>query len=262
MRAKKMLTYITGGCALISAVLAFVIGKPSNCIWYDYSMAIFGSALLGLIMSITEYFVERRRAMETFLRASRKVLSKLRKIEYFKTDTSIDNILDCFVNEQFNEYEMKKYRREFNEAIESCRAIADIDLGELSDAYGNLDFFFNGKIRGDLAYSKIYNRLSEYVEWVYRENFHFQLLKDGGGNFAVCAKKAVNICNALFEVREYAEDGGVIKRVFRQVVDDIADALDVFWCKTYYKTQEKPLEHNLVCEIRNISSYDAENSQE
>ena len=57
MKAKKWLTIITLVITVISLVLAFIIGKNSNCITYDISMAIFGGAALGFIMSFTEYYV-------------------------------------------------------------------------------------------------------------------------------------------------------------------------------------------------------------
>lgn len=63
MKAKKWLTVITLIVSILSLVAAFVIAKDSNCIFYDVSMALLGSAVLGFIMSITEYYVERRKAM-------------------------------------------------------------------------------------------------------------------------------------------------------------------------------------------------------
>ena len=56
MKAKKWLTIITLVITALSLVLAFIIGKNSNCITYDISMAIFGGAALGFIMSLTEYY--------------------------------------------------------------------------------------------------------------------------------------------------------------------------------------------------------------
>ena len=47
-------------------------------------------------MSLTEYFTERRKAMEDFLRASYKVYSKLRKIKYIDTDEPRDLIRKFF----------------------------------------------------------------------------------------------------------------------------------------------------------------------
>ena len=299
MKAKKWLSIITFGCSIISAVIAFLIGKSSNSILYDFSMAIFGSALLGFIMSIIEYNVERRTAMEVFWIESRKALAKLRKIKYFNADAPLDKILDCFAEEQGNEFvetmgnaagilslkmehtkrddliswfeenipmsfspdddineelntyyksSMKSYRLDVQKVIDSCYAVADIDLDELVNAYGNLDFFFNCKIRNKLAYSKIYDKIKEYRNLALAEKYHFQLLNEGKGNFAICAKKAMDICGKVFEEKEISTDAFNSKVVYQTVFDDIDDALEVFRCKIYYKKQDTVLEHNPICE--------------
>ena len=79
MKAKKWLTIITLVITALSLVFAFIIGKNSNCITYDISMAIFGGAALGFIMSLTEYYVERRKAMEEFWLQATKVLNELNR---------------------------------------------------------------------------------------------------------------------------------------------------------------------------------------
>ena len=76
MKAKKWLTIITLFVATISLVLAYVIGKDNNSISYDITMALLGSAILGFIMSITEYYAERRKAMEESYIQAIKVLQK------------------------------------------------------------------------------------------------------------------------------------------------------------------------------------------
>lgn len=301
MRAKKWLSIITLGCSLISAILALLIGKSSTSIWYDFSMAIFGSALLGFIMSIIEYNVERRTAMEVFWKESRKALAKLRKIKYFNTDAPLDKILDCFSEEQHNEFvkmmgnaadspslrvehakrddliswfeenipmsfspdddineelntyyesAMENYRLNVKEVIDSCYAVADIDLGELDNAYGNLDFFINCKNRGKLANSKIYDKIKEYRNLALAEKYHFQVLNEGKGNFAVCAKKAMKICEKVFEVKESTTDAFKSKEVYQTVFDDIDDALEDFRCKIYYKKQKTELKHYPICGLQ------------
>lgn len=301
MKAKKWLSIITFGCSIISAIIAVLISKSSNRIFYDFSMAVFGSALLGFIMSIIEYNVERRTAMEVFWKESRIALAKLRKIKYFNTDAPLDKILDCFTEEQGNEFvktmgsaagilslkaehtkrddliswfeenipmsfspdddideelntyyksSMESYRFDVQKVIDSCIAAADIDLSELDNAYGNLDFFINCKIRNKLAYSKIYDKIKEYRELALVEKYHFQLLNEGKGNFAVCARKAMDICRKVFEEKESSTDTYNSKVVYQTAFDDIDDALKVFWCKIYYKKQETALNHIPVCGLQ------------
>ncbi|MCI9450063.1 MAG: hypothetical protein HFE30_07425 [Clostridiales bacterium] len=311
MKAKKWLSIITLGCSFISAILAILIGKSSNCIWYDFSMAVFGSALLGFIMSITEYSVTRRTAMEIFWQEAEKALKKLRKIKYFNTDIPLEKILDCFAEEQHNKFvkelgsaadslsvkaeytkkddliswfeknvpmsfsedddidailnsyyesSMASYRRNVQKVIDSCLAAADIDLGSLDNAYGNLDFFVNGNIRNSLVYTQIYSKIREYRNLALAEKYHFQLLNEGKGNFAVCAEKALHICDKIFEVKESSNDIYNSKIVYQTAFDDIDDALEEFRCKIYHKGQEEPVKHIPVCGVQKNIFGDAEDS--
>ena len=102
MKAKKWVTLITFSISAVSLIFALIAQCPCLDLIYDISMAIFGSALLGFIMSLIEYFTERRKAMEDFLSAAYKVYVQLRKIKLLKLDRPQDLILDCIAEEQYN----------------------------------------------------------------------------------------------------------------------------------------------------------------
>lgn len=104
MKAKKWLTVITLIVSILSLVAAFVIRKDSNCIFYDVSMALLGSAVLGFIMSITEYYVERRKAMEEFWIQAINILKELRKIKHLDLDAPADLIIEAFSEDRSNEW--------------------------------------------------------------------------------------------------------------------------------------------------------------
>ena len=102
MKAKKWVTFITAGISAVSLICAIIANCVCIDLMYDISMAVFGSALLGFIMSLIEYFAERRKAMEDFLRAAYKVYVQLRKIKLLKLDQPQDLILDCISEEHHN----------------------------------------------------------------------------------------------------------------------------------------------------------------
>lgn len=102
MSGKKWLTIITFVCTVIALIVAFLVGKDSGCIAYDIVMAVFGSALLGFIMSLTEYFVEKRRAMECFWQEARDALIKLRKVKYIDITAPVELVHACFQEEWSN----------------------------------------------------------------------------------------------------------------------------------------------------------------
>lgn len=102
MKVKKLLTIITLVIMVLSLVITFVIGKNSNCIIYDISMAIFSGAALSFIVSLTEYYVEKRKAMEEFWLQAIKILNKLKKIKYLDVDAPINLIVDAIQEEDSN----------------------------------------------------------------------------------------------------------------------------------------------------------------
>lgn len=68
MNAKKWVTIVTLICTIIAVVLmtVFKCCFSDGNIGYDIALAIFGSALLGLIMSLVEYFSERKKPWNNF----------------------------------------------------------------------------------------------------------------------------------------------------------------------------------------------------
>lgn len=81
---------------------AIFIGKECNCICYDIFMAIFGSALLGFIISFVEYFGERRNSMEWFYQEASIALNELRKLHPFTEDDAAALIFAYFREEEGN----------------------------------------------------------------------------------------------------------------------------------------------------------------
>lgn len=285
MKAKKFLTMITGGFSLLSLVVAWWIGKSSNSMLYDVSMAVFGSALLGAIMSLTEYFVERRKAMEQFWDEARKVLHELRKIRYINTEAPHDLIHACFVEEESNKWKqmfsgnlsetarknliswfrenrvipfredddieallnqiyeerMEYFHKEYQRAIDSYADAANINIDQLENAYGSLDFFFNRCIRNK-AYNNIFQKIREFISRLHQERYHFNLLRENHGRLSICADKAYQICQyAFMEKNDVASDSWE-KIIYQGLFDDIDDALEWFRCEIYRNKKYKPVE--------------------
>ena len=208
MKAKKWLTIITLVITALSLVLAFIIGKNNNCITYDISMAIFGGAVLGFIMSLTEYYVERRKAMEEFWLQANQVLNELKKIKYLDVDAPINLIVDAMhednsnvLKEKFHllsddekisvsakdkliswykenislsfdentnvnmeltqlyDSKMASYKEVFLQCMDSYRKASMVELGNLDNAYGNLDFIIANNCILQKAYDQIYDKL-------------------------------------------------------------------------------------------------------
>lgn len=294
MKAKKWLTISTLIVSLLSLVAAFVIGKGSNCICYDISMALLGSAVLGFIMSITEYYVERRKAMEEFWIQATNILKELRKIKHLDLDAPTDLIIKAFGEEYSNEWnqmfsilsedkkihheskdnliswykeniplpfdentdidkeleelyqsKMESYKKSFMHCMQGYQLASSVELGTLDNAYGNLDYIFANKCIRKKAYDLIYDKIRKIVIKFKTETYHFNLLKDGKGNFSVCATKVSDLDKEFFLSKEETEHGYTHTLVYQNVFDDIYVSLEKFRCKIY-RTKYKELKREPI----------------
>jgi hypothetical protein len=104
MRAKKWLTIITFAVGALSLILVFVFNCTGIKLAYDICLAMLGSTVLGFVMSLIEYFAERRNAMEYFWQEANKALSRVRKIKYINVSAPIELVTSCFNEEANNKF--------------------------------------------------------------------------------------------------------------------------------------------------------------
>lgn len=84
MREYRNLTYICATLTFISFVLCLrCFGCEADRMFYDFSLACFGSSFLGLIMSLSSYFSQKKEAMIKFYLEANVVLNKFsNKLRY------------------------------------------------------------------------------------------------------------------------------------------------------------------------------------
>lgn len=285
MRSKKWLTILTAVCSVLGILGIIGFNSVQHKFAYDISLATFGSSLLGFLMSLTEYFVERRKAMESFWLEGVSAVSQLRKAKWIDISEPKEMILNCIHEEQENsrfagftddflqrmgreksnkaknqfiawlkeneknvpQSDKEQYifwetlymeriennKEKINLAIDNYIDISTISLASLDNAYGNLDFLFaNKRLRAD-AYNKIYNRIRTMRDSFVTEAFHFSLLKKHQGNFAVCARKAMELNDLLFAEKEEVYKGIEMHFIYEKACDEIDEALDLFRSQIY-----------------------------
>lgn len=88
------------------------------------------------------------------------------------------------------------------------------------------------------AYADVYQSIRACYDILLTERYHFSLLKSNKSNFAVCADKAHEICEKLFELQTTERNGCLTRSIFQKRFDDIDQALEDFRCRIYRK--QKP----------------------
>lgn len=291
MRAKKWLTFATIICTIASVVLMIVFQCNDIKIGYDISLALFGSAFLGFIMSLIEYFSERKSSMEKFWIEARKVIIQFRKAKPIVISEPEELIFNSFAEEIHNreverygekianslglkkeskaknEYiawmesheimnftendniseildELYKQHLEenkvcFSSIIDNYIDLSNISLSDLDSAYGSLDFMFGNKKIRRTAYEEIFNKVREIRNSIYSEVYHFNLWKEGKGNFVICAMKAMEISKILFESK--ISESGALKQecIYQRAFDEIEESLEDFRIKIYWSQKKE-----------------------
>ncbi len=293
MRAKKWLTFATIICTIASIVLMIAFQCNDIKIGYDISLALFGSAFLGFIMSLIEYFSERKSSMEKFWIEARKVLVQFRNAKPIVMNEPEELILNSFA-EEINNREIEKYGEEvanslglkkeskakneyiawmeshevmnftensdisrildeiYEQRLEERRTyflsiidnyidLSSISLSDLDSAYGSLDFMFGNKKIRRIAYEEVFNKVREIRNSIYSEVYHFNLWKEGKGNFVICAMKAMEISKALFESK--ISESGALKQecIYQKAFDEIEESLEDFRIKIYWPQKKEQI---------------------
>lgn len=145
MKESKWLTIITFSNSMVALACVFGFNKYKYPdIAYDLSLSIFSGALLGFIMSLVEYFANKRRCMEAFYNAALDLNHVLGTAKYYFSNVPIEPVSNL-ISEKSNddqhvtsdlstEHERKNQFAVNN--IESIKEEAALE-SELDDICGN-----------------------------------------------------------------------------------------------------------------------------
>ena len=193
MKVKRMFVYIT--LIVLVASLIGVIFLQHISMFHEISLGILSGSIVGLVMTLAEYFVERRKAMWNFYQAGCKMERVLSFGEYgahsLMHNAPLDLIFDCvgynrrkfsasereeiikcgghnvkdiedFLDTRFIddglEYYVANIRKELVETLNFCLKVSEeLEGCGLEDAYENLAFFWGDRSKKHLHQKEIYN---------------------------------------------------------------------------------------------------------
>ena len=254
MREKKWLVYITGILTVLSLIVVLVISKNQCSKLYDIFLAVFGSSILGLIMSLIQYFSERRSAMEKFLiivlnytkaiiefehlnfkQPIELIISNVNNFGYKRNDKAFDE-LKSWLQKNRKSYSddnciriIDNAKRVFIDYQCNLEKIAKLSEDELDFAYGNLDFLMNKNVRNNLAYNKMYSEIKSVIKLVKNSKITYKRFKKCEVPFKYYCNTIVDIDKKLFVVYEN-ENHIKTKNI---CVDNLMNNIDEFCSKIY-----------------------------
>ncbi|MBP1905082.1 hypothetical protein J2Z32_001707 [Paenibacillus turicensis] len=213
MRSPKWLTIITfviSATSLIGTILLH--SKEQMLLIYNISLALFGSAVLGFIMSLTEYFAVKRKAMELFYEEAIQAIILIGKANYYFDDDDSNKV------EKLIDYYIELHNKNWT---------------NLKNAYGNLDFIFSNRSLRKWTYESIYIPIIHFKKSIGVPAWHFQLYKSGEGNIAVCKTLLQEMNKNWFVAKEIKDENSHTITVYRKHYNDLSNAVEHFRCKIY-----------------------------
>ena len=225
MKAKKWLVIVTFLATIISLAGAFCFNFVCKYMefWVNLSFAIFGSAALGFLMSLVEYFAAKRDALERYYRAADKLYKIYAKAQYFVVHEPLE-LVEAYFSEtrsifntsfpakkalfeymnakwkmtgdmpepeysQFAQLEFDRivatYREQLEKTMEAYVSIAEQSQWELDSTYGELDFLISNRLLRGEIFNRIHSPIQEYGKFIAEKAFHFRgFMQAENGNVA------------------------------------------------------------------------------
>lgn len=286
-------TYIADNRYHFGTVCYSLFLIPKDTIYYDISLAIFGSDLIAFVLSFIEYFSVRREVIEEFYVASLKALSSLKKIEYMHFDIPDEMLKNCLVEKSNNDNEtivmvmgkhnearkaflrfkgfsdsdlekdntieyynrvIEKYKENIRSVAKSYIEFSKTGLSIMTYYYGKMDFFFANKIIRKFIYINIYSKIWNMRSDVMSVAFDYELLLDNKGNSAVCIDKIRSLETQLFRIEESTIDKYRCLSVYSDTADQISDSLEKLISYTRKGRETKHQKHIPVTNIMTLQS--------
>ena len=266
MKAKKWLVIVTFLATIISLAGAFCFNFVCKYMefWVNLSFAIFGSAALGFLMSLVEYFAAKRDALERYYRAADKLYKIYAKAQYFVVHEPLE-LVEAYFSEtrsifntsfpakkalfeymnakwkmtvdipepeysQFAQLEFDRivatYREQLEKTMEAYVSIAEQSQWELDSTYGELDFLISNRLLRGEIFNRIHSPIQEYGKFIAEKAFHFRgFMQAENGNVATMIGFVDEIQQKYYKTDIRVDQNGKMIIVYRQFIDELDNQL-------------------------------------
>ena len=221
MRYPKWLVLITliVTISCLAMILVFSDIEKSTILLYDIPLAVFGSSLLGFIMSLIMYYSEKRKGLEQFYLVALEILNSfylLRPHDPTGSESELKKLLELYIK------------------------VSEIRIDNLRDAYGNLDFIVgNRKFRNNSCFS-IYKTCSEIHKKLHCTCGYFKAFFEYPSMMEIAVDQLNEFGKEWFE-KEREEDKEYIRyNVFCKYCDELDNSLELLRSKIYGVEPEYP----------------------
>ena len=248
--------------------LLFVITQDT--VAYDIDLAFFGSAVLGCIMSYSEYLIARREAMEDFFKELLKIKNEILKYPPIKISMPLDIFKRILLEEWKNSAfyipgskidikardELKKWTLNGGRSYDSIDNDVDKEIGKqialakqtvkeydhaidtekFQSAWGRIDFFDKSYQKN--VYEKLYKPLIDIVDKIDSKRIHLHYFNTGETtNLPVVFKCCVDDSEQIYRRKEKEETDRFLIQCEEKLTPQLDAPLLEFWIKMYHPSK-------------------------
>lgn len=280
-----ILMLIAGGLIIIFTLIATCVSNALLNIGYG----ILGSSVVTLVITFSEYFIEKRKGLESYLIAIYECLSCISKIQYTKTveekyfiakfdyKSWFNSFNDSLSEEQIQPYKeyfisngkvnkdisdteflnfmqekIKVQREKMKTVMQTYIDFAEFSMEKVNESYANiyfLNFSINKKKRQNL-YDTFLKKLNETHRKVEIQSRHFNdYIKAENGNMPVMLGKIEEL-NKLFFREEFEANR---LTVWTDYTDGMFEECEKFRCEIYGIEYTPTKRHPKLLSIQNAT---------
>lgn len=188
---------------ILSVILTFFL-EQNNLIQFldSISLNIFAGAVILFASSLIEYFINRRKNLESIMNYVLKYRNIFAKINYLnnakyltydeykkefnKKDDTVEKIFK--LNDECDEFNKNNFNN-FDEIIDTYLSIAKINFNDFWAIYDDLRFIFKNKQIKLRFHQEIFKKIYDEVNKIRELSYHLNIYKTEGANPIIIYKK-------------------------------------------------------------------------
>ena len=197
---------------ILSVILTFLL-EQTNLIQFlnSISLNIFAGAVILFATSLIEYFINRRKDLESIMNyvlKYRNIFSKINYLnnakyltydEYKKKFNKKDDTAEKMfkLSDECDEFNKNNFNN-FDEIIDTYLDIAEINFNDFWAIYDDLRFIFKNKLIKLRFHQEIFEKIYDEVNKIRELSYHLNIYKTKGANPIIMYEKIRNYQKNIF----------------------------------------------------------------
>lgn len=221
---------------ILSAILTFLL-EQTNLIQFlnSISLNIFAGAVILFATSLIEYFINRRKDLESIMNYVLKYRNIFVKINYLNNakyltydeykkkfnekDDTVEKMLK--LSDECDEFNKNNFNN-FDEIIDTYLGIAEINFNDFWAIYDDLRFIFKNRQIKLRFHQEIFEKIYDEVNKIRELSYHLNIYKTKGANPIIMYEKIRNYQRNIFYEKRIPKEETLDEENMQLIKDGLA----------------------------------------